>query len=162
MQRGPNVSRLHLPEGYGLSPESRLLEWADVDARLTAASHYWICTVSRSMTPHPRPIDGMWIDQRLYFGGDPESKWQRNLATNQAAAVHLDDPEHAVIAEGAVTRVRPDRALSERLVTASNEKYHMGQKIEDYEGQDLGVFTPFVVLAWDTLYEDATRFAFSD
>jgi len=78
-------------EGYGLSSESRLLVWADVDARLAAALHYWISTVSRSMTPHPRPIDGMWIDQRLYFGGDPESKWQRNLASNQAAAVHLDD-----------------------------------------------------------------------
>jgi Pyridoxamine 5'-phosphate oxidase len=161
MAHGPHVSRLHLPDGYGLPPESRLLEWADVDARLAAASHYWICTVSRSMTPHPRPIDGMWLDQKLYFGGDPQSKWQRNLAANRAAAVHLDDPEHSVIAEGAVGRVRPDRALSERLVAASNDKYHMDQKVEDYDGQDLSVFTPSLVLAWNTLYEDATRFRFA-
>jgi hypothetical protein len=112
------------------------------------------------MSPHPRPIDGMWIDQKLYFGGDPESKWQRNLASNQAAAVHLENPERAVIAEGAVSLLRPDRALAERLVAASNEKYHMGQQVEDYEGQDLSVFTASVVFAWDTLYEDATRFAF--
>jgi len=36
----------------------------------------------------------------------------------------------------------------------------MGQQVEDYEGQDLSVFTASVVFAWDTLYEDATRFAF--
>jgi hypothetical protein len=160
MPRGPEVSRVRLPEGYGLPPESRLLRWADINARLAAAPHYWICTVSGSMSPHPRPIDGMWIDQKLYFGGDPESKWQRNLASNQAAAVHLENPERAVIAEGAVSLLRPDRALAERLVAASNEKYHMGQQVEDYEGQDLSVFTASVVFAWDTLYEDATRFAF--
>jgi hypothetical protein len=36
----------------------------------------------------------------------------------------------------------------------------MGQHVEDYEGQDLSVFTPSVVFAWDTLCEDATGFAF--
>jgi hypothetical protein len=152
---------MRLPDGYGLPPESRQLEWADVDARLATALHYWICTVSQSMTPHPRPIDGMWLDCKLYFGGDPESKWQRNLAVNQASAVHLDDPEHAVIAEGVVSTVRLERALSERLVAASNDKYHMDQQLEDYEGQGLNVFTPSVVFAWGTLYEDATRFTFS-
>jgi hypothetical protein len=146
---------------YGLPPGSRQLEWAQVDARLAAAPHYWICTVSPSLTAHPRPIDGMWIDQRLYFGGSPESKWRRNLASNQATAVHLDDPEHAVIAEGRVSSVRPDRALAERIVAASNAKYGMAQPAEVYEGQDLGLFTPSVVLAWDTLYEDATRFTFA-
>ncbi len=161
MERGPDVSRAHLPDGYGLPPESRQLAWAEVDARFAAAMHYWISTVSQSMTPHPRPIDGMWIDEKLYFGGDPESKWQRNLAGNQAAAVHLDDPERAVIAEGAVSHLRPDRALAERLVADSNRKYDMGQRVEDYEGQDLQVFTPSLVLAWELLYEDATRFSFT-
>jgi hypothetical protein len=39
MPGGPDVSRVRLPERHGLSPESRLLEWADIDARLAAASN---------------------------------------------------------------------------------------------------------------------------
>jgi hypothetical protein len=32
----------------------------------------------------------------------------------------------------------------------------------DYEGEELNVFTPTVILAWNTRYEDATRFTFPD
>ena len=160
MESVPHASRVDLPEVYRLRPDSQLLDWTVVEARLVSAFHYWICTVSSLMTPHPRPVDGMWMDQKLYFGGDRQSKWLRNLLANPAAAVHLEDPEHPIIAEGMVGHLRVDRELSERLVAASNAKYHMAQTVADYEGRPLNVFTPRVVLSWETLNEDATRFTF--
>ena len=47
-----------------------------------------------------------------------------------------------------------------RLVEASNAKYDMGQVVADYEGQELSELRPRIVLAWNLLYEDATRFTF--
>jgi hypothetical protein len=156
----PDGTRANLPDGYGLKADSKVIEWSEVDARLRDSMHYWICTVSPASTPVVRPIDGMWLDERLWFGGDPASRWKRNLAANQATSVHLEDGDRAVIAEGVVSTIRLDRAISERLVADSNRKYAMGQTVDDYDGQEIDVFAPSVVFAWNLLYEDATRFDF--
>ena len=124
---------------------------------MTQAKHYWLATVTPSGTPHARPFDGMWVNDRLYFGGSPESKWWRNLANNPAASVHLEDAERAIILEGSAHLVRPDAALADQLVVASNAKYDMGQKREHYEGQEIVEFTPRKAFGWKVLYEDATR-----
>src|SRR5918994_1535693 len=89
----PTAHRAHLPAGYGLPPDSPRLDWAEVDARLRDAPHYWIGTVGTDGVPTVRPIDGMWLDGALFFGSDPASRWRRNLAVNPRAAVHLEDAE---------------------------------------------------------------------
>jgi len=156
----PTVERARLPEGYGLPTDSAQLGWSDVDARLREAKHYWIGTVGTGGVPVVRPIDGMWLDCALYFGSDPSSRWRRNLVANPNASVHLEDAERAVIVEGAIESIRLDHDLAVRLCDQANAKYAFGQTVDDYEGQESTVLRPRVVLAWNLLYEDATRFVF--
>lgn len=157
----PRASRASLPKDYGLPTDSEVLPWSYVEERLTAAMHYWLATVATDGTPHVRPIDGMWLDGALYFGGSPASRWVRNAAGNPSISLHLEDAESAVILEGEAAVAKPDRALAERLAEASNAKYDFGQTPEDYEGARVGAFRPRVAFAWKTLYKDATRFDFS-
>jgi len=156
----PVAARAHLPAGYGLPADSPTLPWATVDERLREAMHYWIATVGADGAATVRPIDGMWLDNALWFGGDPASRWRRNLDVDPRASIHLEDAERAVIVEGEVHTTRPDHDLAVRLVEASNAKYAMGQTIADYEGEELLTLRPRLVLAWTLLYQDATRFTF--
>ena len=156
----PKASRATLPKDYGLPLDSKVLDWSYVDARLAAATHYWLATVGPDGAPHARPVDGMWLDARLYFGGGPQTRWVRNLKSNPRATVHLEDAAQAVILDGEVSTVAPDRDLAERLTAESNRKYDYNQTPSDYEGVEVMVFTPRVAFAWKQLFQDATRFEF--
>ena len=114
--------------------------------------------------PYTRPIDGFWLDGRLYFGGGSEAGWRRNLDQNPRACVNLEDGEQVVILHGTVAVMRTDRALAERLFEMSRAKYDEshGQSVDDYEGQDVLVFEPDVAYAWKVFFEDATRWRFGE
>lgn len=159
----PVAARPQLPEDYGVptDPEG-LLPWSYVAGRLADASRYWLSTVTPGGAPHTRPVDGSWLDDRLYFGGSPEVVWRRNLERNPRACVNLEDGESAVILHGTVRVIRSDRALAERLFEMSRAKYDEshGQSPDDYEGQDVLVFEPSVAFAWKVFFEDATRWRF--
>ena len=74
------VSRPQMPAEYGLPKDTKgLLDWSYVREQMTKAQHYWICTVTPDGRPHATPVDGLWIEDRLYFGGSPKTRWQRNL-----------------------------------------------------------------------------------
>lgn len=89
--QGPTARRPALPKDYGIpKTKSGLLAWADVVSRLTAARHYWICTVSPDGRPHATPVDGLWLDDALYFSGSPRTRRSRNLLANPDACVHLE------------------------------------------------------------------------
>jgi hypothetical protein len=156
----PVAARAHLPDGYGLPADSPLLDWNEVDERLRDSMHYWISTVGDDGVPIARPIDGMWHRCALYFGSEPASRWRRNLDRNPRASIHLEDADRAVIVEGEVGTIGLDHDLSVELCEASNAKYQMGQEVSDYEGEEICVLRPRVVLAWNVLYQDATRFSF--
>jgi len=156
----PRASRLQLSPEYGepASPNA-LVPWSYVEDRIASAGHYWLSTVGPGSSPHVRPIAGLWLDDLLYFGGAPRTRWFRNLAENPEACLHLSEGgDRAVILHGAVTRVRPDPALAVRLAEVSNAKYRFGQSAKDYEGTDVWAFRPKVAFAWKTLNEDRTRF----
>ncbi len=153
------AERPQIPEVYGVpSDADDLVAWSYVEERLVAAKHYWLATVTPRGLPHTRPIDGFWLDDALYFGGSEDARWRRNLAVNPAACVNLEEGGEAVILHGEVEPIRPDASLAVRLADISNAKYQYGQKPEDYEGEEVLTFKPRVVLAWTTLYKDATRF----
>ena len=159
----PVASRPRFPEDYGVPKESEgLLAWSSVAERLAGAKHYWLSTVTPGGAPHTRPIDGFWLDGRLYFGGGPGTGWRRNLAENPRACVNLEDGEQAVILHGTVAVVRSDRPLAVRLFEMSSVKYaeSHGQSADDYEGQEVLVFEPDVAFAWRVFFEDATRWHF--
>ena len=58
---------LPLPPEYGTP--SKTLAWADVEARLEAATRVWLATVRPDGRPHTVPVDGLWQDGAEWFGG---------------------------------------------------------------------------------------------
>jgi nitroimidazol reductase NimA-like FMN-containing flavoprotein (pyridoxamine 5'-phosphate oxidase superfamily) len=154
----PVAEQLELPPSYG-SP-NRLLDWTSVEQRLAESPHYWIATVRRDGAPHVIPVDGMWLDGACYFGGDPATVHIRNLRRDGHAALHLEDGESAVIAEGVAEWMAPSKATARRLADAAQAKYGYPQSAASYlEG--VWRLQPIKVLAWTRLYVDATRFTFS-
>jgi hypothetical protein len=160
---GPVVSRPHMP-GYGV-PENKkgLLPWSHVTERMAEAQNYWICTVSPDGHPHATPVWGLWYEDRLYFGGSPQTRRNRNLAANRAVCVHLESGADVVILHGEAEELRaPDRSLTNHLADASAAKYGYRPKPEDYEAPGTYVFRPRMVLAWKQFPKDATRWHFQD
>ena len=161
MAADPVPSRLGLPSGYGLPEDSPLLEWHGVNERLAAALHYWLALVLRDGRPITRPIDGMWVNNCLYFSGDRESLWRRALEANPEASLHLEDGERAVILEGRVGKTTPDAALAATLAAQANAKYEWADAPDSaYQAESL-IFRPRKAMAWTLLYKDATRFTFA-
>ena len=122
MPSHPEVRRARLPEPYGLPKDSPTLSWESVEARFKAALHYWISTADTEGTPLARPIDAVWLDGALYFGGHEDARWQRNLRANPRACVTLEDAENVVILEGVVEHFVPEEAFALSMGDAANEK----------------------------------------
>ncbi len=158
----PIASRPRIPKDYGLPEDAPFVTWASVNERLTSAVHYWITTVKPDTAPIARPVDGMWVNNAFYFGGDPDALWRRNLAANPRASITLEDAEHAVMLEGTVTQIKPDPELAATLAEQATAKYEWADQTADDYQDFVCMFTPRVALVWDTLYKDATRFSFSD
>jgi hypothetical protein len=121
--------------------------------------HYALATVRRDGSPHVVPIDGIWFDGGCYFGGDPATVHIRNLRRDGRAALHLEDGDSAVIVEGIAEWTTPLKAAARGLAAASKAKYGYSPSAASYLA---GVWRlqPVKVLAWTTLYVDATRFHF--
>jgi nitroimidazol reductase NimA-like FMN-containing flavoprotein (pyridoxamine 5'-phosphate oxidase superfamily) len=148
--------------GYGI-PENKkgLLSWSHVNERMAEAQNYWICTVSPDSHPHATPVWGLWLENRLYFGGSPQTRRNRNMSANPAVCVHLESAADVVILHGEARELRsPDRSLTIRLAEASGEKYGYKPKPEDYDAGGTYVFSPRMVLAWKNFPKDATRWQF--
>ncbi len=162
-EAGPTASRPHIP-GYGI-PKSKtgLLPWSHVSERMAQAMHYWVCTVSPGGRPHATPVDGLWLEDQLYFGGSSQTRRNRNLAANPAMCVHLDSGSDVVILHGDAHELRaPDRSLTIRLAEASANKYGYAPKPEDFAAGGTYVFRPRVVFAWKQFPKDATRWHFQN
>jgi hypothetical protein len=101
----------------------------------------------------------MWLDGGCYFGGDPATVHIRNLRRDGRATLHLEDGESAVIVEGTAEWVTPSKSVAQRLVVASKAKYGYSDSAAGYLA-GLWRLQPIKVLAWTTLYVDATRFLF--
>ena len=155
----PVVSRVHLPAIYGAPQDSPLLDWPSVVRRLTDALHYWVSTADPVGAPISRPVDGNWLQDALYFGGDPKSRWRRNLAVNPKAAVTLENAESPIILEGRVETVMPNPELAGRLAESAQAKYGWGS-VEWFQ-QETCIFRPSQALTWSGVFEHATKFSFN-
>lgn len=157
----PRVEQLVLPQGYG-SP-SKLLDWAIVEEMLVSARHYWLASTRPDGRPHVVPRDGVWVDDALYYGGSPQTIHYRNVSHNNNVSMHVGDGWTAVIVEGTVTTMTPDRDLAVRLAAGSQKYAELGyaQDADAYRSRPLSALRARRVLAWTTLYEDATRFVFA-
>jgi hypothetical protein len=160
----PMVSRPHAP-GYQIpTVEEGLLSWNHVEQRLTQAHNFWLATTRPDGRPHVKPLWAVWVDGALYFDGIPTARWARNLATNPAAAVHLESGEDVVILEGTVEDLaNTDAELGARVAAAYSATY--GLALDDPilpQPATRGIFRlrPRLALAWASFPKDVTRWRF--
>ena len=160
---GPEASRPHMP-GYGVPSDKKgLLLWSHLTERMAEAQNYWVCTVSPDGRPHATPVWGIWLDDRLYFGGGPQTRRSRNLAGNPAVCVHLESGSDVIILHGDAQQLRsPDRSLVTQLIEISRKKYGYAPKPEEYEAPQAYVLRPRWALAWKQFPKDATRWRFRE
>jgi hypothetical protein len=139
---------------YGIPTSTKgLLPWREVIDRFETEPNYWICTTSPTGKPHVRPAWGVMVDDTIYFGGGPNTRWSRNLAANRFVAVHLESASQVVVAEGRVDRISdPD----DPRLRAADDAYEVKYKMR--HGPPMWVLNPEVVIAWSNFPKDATRF----
>lgn len=157
-----------MPDGYGV-PESTdgLLDWSHVDERLAGATEYWLATTRPDGRPHVVPRWGVWLDGRFWYDGSPQTRHARNLAANDACALHLESGTDVVIVDG---RSRPSEPitghLGERLSAEFGRKYGdqgyapAPDAWSDEIAGGMRVLTPHAALAWSDFPSDVTRFRF--
>jgi general stress protein 26 len=141
---------VRFPAEYGTpgGPES-LRPWSDVEARLRAAPNYWITTVGPGGRPHARPVDGVWVDGALCFGGSPETRWVRNLMANPAISVNLSSEAEAIILEGTARLVTdPAHVLAAPSMAASKEKYPQYHAGSETPFRPFWALQPTTAFAW--------------
>ena len=132
---------------------------------MRSASNYWIVTVDPNARPHARPVDGVWVQGTLCFGGSPETRWVRNLMANPSISVHLSGEAEAIILDGRAQYVAdPAHPLVAPCMAASKEKY------PQYFSGSAPPFRPFWALRPTTAFawtlegfpRGATRWRFDD
>jgi hypothetical protein len=164
MATAPTADRPRIPKDYGIPATTEgLLDWSHAEDRLGAATVYWIATSGPGGVPRVRPLDGLWHDGVLYVGGDPRTRWARDLAANPQVAVHLDDGGDVVILEGEAELlehgVGPELAVT--LADLSNAKYpQYGMTPDSYTGPGPFAIHPKRAFGWTSFPRDVTRFRF--
>jgi hypothetical protein len=160
--KSSTASRPKIPAEYGIPKNNKgLLPWSHVTERMTQAMHYWICTVGPDGRPHVTPVDGLWLDGVLYFGGSPKTRRNRDLTANPTVSVHLDSSDDVVILHGDAHLHKPNHELAVQLAKVSAEKYGYAPRPEDYESSGVYMFRPLTVFAWKQFPKDVTRWQFS-
>lgn len=163
----PRAARPTFPDGYGV-PESSagLLRWEQVEERLVAAKHYWLCSVRRDGRPHSVPRWGVWLDGRFWYDGAPTTRHTRNAEQNPAVTLTLESGSQAVIVEGESHATTADpQTLGSRLAAAFTKYAADGyaptpDSWSARDGGGLRVITPTRALAWFDFPTDCTRFTF--
>jgi len=155
------VLRPHFPDGYVEHPKT-LLTWSHVEQRLVEAKNYWLCTVRPDGRPHAVPHWGVWVDDRFYFDGSPETRHARNLVENPHVSVHLESGDDVVILEGTASAAsQPSPDLSARLARAYAAKYAKqgyAPQPDQWDHGGLYEVVPRIALAWTAFTDDPTKF----
>jgi general stress protein 26 len=159
-----SVRPVRFPAAYGTpgGPES-LLPWSHVEERMRRASNYWIVTVGANARPHARPVDGVWVDGALCFGGSPQTRWVRNLLANPSISVHLSSEAEAIILEGTAEYVTdPAHPLAGPSTAASKAKYPQYFSGTEPPFRPFWALRPATAFAWtlEGFPRGATRWCF--
>jgi general stress protein 26 len=159
-----SVRPVRFPAAYGTpgGPES-LLPWSHVEERMRRASNYWIVTVGANARPHARPVDGVWVDGALCFGGSPQTRWVRNLMANPSISIHLSSEAEAIILEGTAEYVTdPAHPLAVPSTAASKAKYPQYFSGTEPPFRPFWALRPATAFAWtlEGFPRGATRWCF--
>jgi hypothetical protein len=154
------ASPLAMPPGYGDAVPGKLVAWESVASRLNEAKNFWLATASRTGKPHVTPVWGVWREPCLYFDGIPTARWAKNLASNPAATVNLEDGSSVVILDGIVLDIPAieDRELAAHIVGRWTAKY--GTLVPDPANDGMYCLRVNQARAWTDFPADATRWTF--
>ncbi len=126
---------------YGAPSNHQPLAWQWVEDRLKEPGTLWVTAVSDGY-PHPRPVWGVWYQERLHLSiGTPSIR--RQLTVDPRLTVHLESGTDVVIVEG---RVVLGSTTSPEVLEAYNVKYDWTYDAAAY-GQ-LTELRPERILAW--------------
>ncbi|GGM72182.1 hypothetical protein GCM10012275_48390 [Longimycelium tulufanense] len=146
------------------APSGGRLPWSWARQALEEARNYWIATNRPGRPPHCRPVWGVWQLDGFWF--TTGSRANRNLAKDDAIAVHLESGQQVVIVEGRAVRTREHADLI-RFAKAVDTKYGWDavpadDGVTDPEGNGGPVYVvrPGLVLGWNTDVSVATRWEF--
>lgn len=157
------IMRPRFPAGY-LDNPTRFLTWEWVAAKLTESKHYWLCSVRPNGHPHVVPRWGVFIDDRFYYDGSPETRHARNIMKNPHVSLHLENGSEAIILDGTCMPAgKPSPELGKKLSQAYKKKYKedgYAPKPESWDKGGLYVFTPHQCIAWTNMPKDSTKFVF--
>lgn len=155
------ISRPKLPPGYADNPQS-ILDWEQVAQRLGSAKNYWLCSTRSDGRPHTVPRWGVFIEDKFYYDGSPETVHAKNIQINPQVSLHLESGDEAVIAYGtSCAAPKPEPAFASLLasaISAKYEKFGYAPSPDQWDQGGLYVFTPTVVLAWTVFFENPTKF----
>ena len=167
----PIITRPKFPKGYADNPAS-YVTWDWVAEQLASAKHYWLCSVrppssdAQGGRPHVVPRWGVFIDNKFYYDGSPETQHSQNIEKNPNVALHLESGEKAIIMEGASQAAeKPEPDFAKQLAKAISEKYSaLGYSPEPNQWDEGGlfVFTPRQCITWSAFTENPTKFIFED
>jgi hypothetical protein len=159
----PKISRPKFPKGYVDNPAS-YLTWDWVAEQLTDSKHYWLASVRPNGKPHVVPRWGVFINNKFYYDGSPETRHARNILGNPKVTLHLESGEKAIILEGTSRPAdKPDPEFAIQLAKAISAKYAvLGYSPEPNQWDEGGlyIFTPRQCIAWSKFNEDPTKFIF--
>jgi len=159
----PKISRPKLPKGYADNPAS-FVDWKWVAAQLTEAKNYWLCSVRPDGRPHVVPRWGVFIEDKFYYDGSPETRHAQNIMGNAHVSLHLESGTQVVIMEGTSGPAdKPSPEFAKRLAEEISRKYaNQGYSPEPTQWDEGGlyVFTPRQCITWTTFYENPTKFEF--
>ncbi|MEP7134458.1 MAG: pyridoxamine 5'-phosphate oxidase family protein [Chloroflexota bacterium] len=159
----PKISRPKFPKGYVDNPAS-YVTWDWVAEQLTVSENYWLSSVRANGKPHVVPRWGVFIDNKLYYDGSPETRHAQNILQNPHVTLHLESGYKVVILEGQSKPAgKPEPEFAVSLAEAMGKKYSSQgytPKPDQWDEGGLYVFTPRQCLAWTSFFENPTKFEF--
>lgn len=159
----PKISRPKFPKGYADNPVS-YVGWEWVVEQMTASKNYWLSSVRPDGRPHVVPRWGVFIDNRFFYDGSPETRHAQNILENPNVYLHLESGDQVVMMEGVSKPAeKPTTEFAQQLAETIGNKYGKdgySPKPDQWDEGGLYVFTPHQCIAWTVFYEDPTRFVF--
>jgi hypothetical protein len=159
----PKISRPKLPKGYADNPAS-YVDWEWVAVQLTESRNYWLCSVRPDGRPHIVPRWGVFIKNKFYYDGSPETRHAQNIMENPHVSLHLESGTQVIILEGTSKPAgKPDPIFAKGLAKAIGSKYAdqgYSPKPDQWDEGGLYVFTPRQCIAWTVFFENPTKFVF--
>lgn len=155
------TEQIRFPEGYGTPSE--LLAWEDVRQQLVEAKQFWFAFERPGRSPHVTPLDGIWFEDKLVYGGSPETLHRRLAAEHPKVTVNLPDPWKLVVVEGEVKESRFAPEVAEEIARLLNAKYpEYGENVFEAKHYIEGApaVHPRRIRAWTSFPKDATAFVF--